>query len=70
MDKHVLHEMIRGFLRDDILHTIRIEVETDTLDQVKECLECGVDIIMLDNMSIEAMKGAVGMIGGRALVEA
>ena len=57
-------------LRDDIPHTIRIEVETDTLEQVKECLTCGVDIIMLDNMSVELMKEAVGLIGGRALVEA
>lgn len=51
-------------------HTIRIEVETDTLDQVDECLACGVDIIMLDNMACETMREAVGRIGGRALVEA
>ena len=51
-------------------HTIRIEVETDTLEQVEECIECGVDIIMLDNMSLEMMSKAVQMIGGRALVEA
>jgi nicotinate-nucleotide pyrophosphorylase (carboxylating) len=57
-------------LRDEIPHTIRIEVETDTLEQVKECLTCGVDIIMLDNMSVEAMKEAVELIDGRALVEA
>ncbi|MFC1832667.1 carboxylating nicotinate-nucleotide diphosphorylase, partial [Thermodesulfobacteriota bacterium] len=51
-------------------HTIRIEVETDTLDQVRECLECGVDIIMLDNMSPATMREAVQIIDGRALVEA
>lgn len=51
-------------------HTIRIEVETDTLEQVEECIECGVDIIMLDNMSPEMMSKAVQVIGGRALVEA
>ena len=51
-------------------HTIRIEVETDTLDQVRECLECGVDIIMLDNMSPATMRQAVQIIDGRALVEA
>lgn len=51
-------------------HTIRIEVETDTLAQVRECLECGVDIIMLDNMNYDEMKEAVTLIGGRALVEA
>ena len=53
-----------------IPHTIRIEVETDTLEQVKECLECGVDIIMLDNMTPETMTMAVQLINGRALVEA
>ena len=54
----------------NIPHTIRIEVETDTLEQVEECIECGVDIIMLDNMSPEMMTRAVKMINGRALVEA
>lgn len=51
-------------------HTIKIEVETDTLEQVDECLVCGVDIIMLDNMSCETMREAVQKISGRALVEA
>ncbi len=51
-------------------HTVRIEVETETLDQVRECLACGVDIIMLDNMDLETMEQAVRMINGRALVEA
>lgn len=57
-------------VRAEIPHTIRVEVETDTLAQVEECLQCGVDIIMLDNMSVERMKEAVTLIGGRALVEA
>ena len=57
-------------VRGRVPHTIRIEVETDTLAQVRECLECGVDIIMLDNMGPEMMREAVGIIGGRALVEA
>ncbi len=57
-------------VRKKIPHTIRIEVETDTLEQVKECLDCSVDIIMLDNMDCETMEGAVKTIGGRALVEA
>lgn len=57
-------------VRGQIPHTIRIEVETDTLQQVEECLECSVDIIMLDNMSPETMAQAVRTIGGRALVEA
>lgn len=57
-------------VREQIPHTIRIEVETDTLQQVQECLECAVDIIMLDNMNVEMMAGAVQLINGRALVEA
>ncbi len=57
-------------VRGQIPHTIRIEVETETLEQVQECLECGVDIIMLDNMSPEMMATAVRLINGRALVEA
>ncbi|MCK5070779.1 MAG: carboxylating nicotinate-nucleotide diphosphorylase [Desulfocapsa sp.] len=57
-------------LRERVPHTIKIEVETDTLDQVRECLECGADIIMLDNMDLVTMKEAVAMIAGRALVEA
>lgn len=57
-------------VRGQIPHTIRIEVETDTLEQVEECLTCGVDIIMLDNMTPEMMARAVGSINGRALVEA
>jgi nicotinate-nucleotide pyrophosphorylase (carboxylating) len=51
-------------------HTIRVEVETDTLEQVEQCLDCGVDIILLDNMSPATMAEAVAMIDGRAIVEA
>jgi nicotinate-nucleotide pyrophosphorylase (carboxylating) len=57
-------------VRARIPHTIRIEVETDTLEQVRECLACGVDIIMLDNMTPETMVDAVRIIDKRALVEA
>lgn len=51
-------------------HTLKIEVEVETFDQIREALESKADIIMLDNMSIEDMTKAVGMINGRALVEA
>ncbi|SHE99992.1 carboxylating nicotinate-nucleotide diphosphorylase [Caloramator proteoclasticus] len=47
----------------------KIEVETETIDMVKECLECNVDIIMLDNMNIEDIKKAVSIINGKALIE-
>jgi len=56
--------------RKAVPHTIRIEVETESIEQVKEALAAGADIIMLDNMSTEAMKEAVDFINGRALTEA
>lgn len=56
--------------RASIPHTIKIEVETETLEQVKEALDSGADIIMLDNMSPMLMKQAVEIIGGKALTEA
>lgn len=56
--------------RGRIPHTIRIEVETSTLDEVREALSAGADIIMLDNMSNEVMEEAVRLINGRAVTEA
>lgn len=57
-------------LRASISHAHKIEVECDTLEQVKEAIECKADIIMLDNMSTDMMKTACEMIAGRAIVEA
>lgn len=56
--------------REKIPHTIKIEVETESMEQVKEALLAGADIIMLDNMNPEAMKEAVSYINGQALTEA
>ncbi len=56
--------------RDKIPHTASIEVETETLEQVKEAVEAGADIIMLDNMPVEQMKQAVKLINNRAITEA
>jgi len=56
--------------RKNIPHTIKIEVETETIEEVIEALEAGADIIMLDNMSIPMMKEAVKIINKKALVEA
>lgn len=53
-----------------IPHTLKIEVETETLAQVDEALAANADIIMLDNMSLVEMSTAVGIIAGRAIVEA
>ena len=47
----------------------KIEIETETLEQVAEAVEAGADIIMLDNMTPEVMKQAVALIGGRAQTE-
>ncbi|MGI6114624.1 carboxylating nicotinate-nucleotide diphosphorylase [Luoshenia tenuis] len=47
----------------------KIEVEVETLEQVKEAVEAGADIIMLDNMNPEQMRQAIALIGGRAQAE-
>lgn len=57
-------------LRKKIGHTVKIEVETRTLDEVKEAVSAGADIIMLDNMTLEQMQEAVRIIDGKALTEA
>lgn len=56
--------------RNAIPHTMKIEVEVEDLNGVKEALEAGADIIMLDNMSPEKMTEAVALINGTAIVEA
>ncbi len=57
-------------LRQKVPHTLKIEVEVENLVQLQEALDAGVDIIMLDNMSIEDMKTAVDITAGKALLEA
>lgn len=57
-------------LRKKIGHMTKIEVETRNLDELKEALAVGTDIIMLDNMSPELMKEAVEITNGRAVLEA
>ncbi|MBE6858101.1 MAG: carboxylating nicotinate-nucleotide diphosphorylase [Ruminococcus sp.] len=57
-------------LREKIGHTVKIEVEVRTLDELKEALENNVEIIMLDNMSCEEMAEAVKITDGNALLEA
>jgi nicotinate-nucleotide pyrophosphorylase (carboxylating) len=53
-----------------IPHTLKIEIETETLAQVDEALAAGADIIMLDNMNLDEMRSAVATVAGRALLEA
>ena len=57
-------------LRKHISHAHKIEVECDTIEQVKEAVNCGADIIMLDNMSLDTMRECVKLIDGKAIVEA
>ncbi len=57
-------------LREKIGHTVKIEVETRNLDEVREAARANVDIIMLDNMDNETMSEAVKIINGKALTEA
>lgn len=59
-----------NMVKKNLSHAHKIELECDTLEQVKEGLPLGVDIIMLDNMSLEQMKEAVKFINHRAVVEA
>ncbi|MBQ9688021.1 carboxylating nicotinate-nucleotide diphosphorylase [bacterium] len=56
-------------VREKLSHAHKIEVECDTLKQVYEALECGVDIIMLDYMNLEQVREACEIIAGRAVVE-
>jgi nicotinate-nucleotide pyrophosphorylase (carboxylating) len=51
-------------------HTIKVEVEVETLEQVEEALEAGAHIIMLDNMTPPMMRQAMDIIGRKAVVEA
>ena len=57
-------------LRKNISHAHKIEVECDTLEQVKEAVEVKADIIMLDNMDIQTMREACNIISDKAIVEA
>lgn len=57
-------------LREKVGHTVKIEVEVADMEMLKEALDLGVEIIMLDNMSNEEMAEAVKLTNGRALLEA
>ena len=59
-----------GLALERASHTIKVEVEVETLDQVREAVDAGAHIIMLDNMSVDLMREAMALIDGRAVVEA
>jgi nicotinate-nucleotide pyrophosphorylase (carboxylating) len=57
-------------LRAKAQHTFKIEVECESLDMVKEALDCGVEIIMFDNMELDEIKDGLKLVAGRAMTEA
>ena len=57
-------------LKSKLGHTVKIELEVRTLDELRQALEAKVDIIMLDNMDCDTMRQAVEITGGKALLEA
>ncbi len=57
-------------LRDRVPHTMAVEVEVDRLDQIEPVLAAGVDVIMLDNFTLDRLRAGVRLIAGRAVVEA
>ncbi|MBM3940146.1 MAG: carboxylating nicotinate-nucleotide diphosphorylase [SAR202 cluster bacterium] len=77
-DNHIAAMARRGLTLADLVrrarsqapHTVRIEVECDSLEQVREALDAGADIVMFDNMTPEQMRQGVALCKGRALTEA
>ena len=63
-----LAEAVRT-IKQRVPHTMKVEVEVTSIDQIDAALAGGADIILLDNMSTDAMRDAVRRIGGRALTE-
>jgi len=77
-DNHIRTLALEGMSLKDVIkkahanasHTIKIEVEVEDLAQVKEALESGAQIILLDNMTPNEMGKAVALCGGKAITEA
>jgi nicotinate-nucleotide pyrophosphorylase (carboxylating) len=57
-------------LRSSAQHTFKVEVECETLDMVQEALDCGVEVIMFDNMDLNEIKAGLKLVNGRAITEA
>lgn len=57
-------------VRENVGHMVKVEIEVDTLEQLREALETRVDAVLLDNMTPEQLTQAVGLVGGRVLTEA
>lgn len=56
--------------RQNVGHLVKIELEVDSLEQLAEALDIGVDAVLLDNMGPEMLAKAVAMVAGRAITEA
>ena len=56
--------------RAGVGHLVKIELEVDTLDQLREAMDLGVDAVLLDNMGPDLLREAVGIVAGRAITEA
>jgi nicotinate-nucleotide pyrophosphorylase (carboxylating) len=56
--------------RRHVGHLVKIEVEVDSLEQLREALDLGVDVVLLDNMSLDRLREAVRMAKGKAVTEA
>ena len=57
-------------VKNELPHTMKLEVEVDRLDQIPPVLAAGVDIIMLDNFNLDDLRAGVSLIDGKAIVEA
>ena len=77
-DNHIEALALRGLSIGDVVrraiagasHTIKVEVEVETLEQLTEVLDAGADLVLLDNMDTDTMTAAVELVNGRAIVEA
>ena len=77
-DNHIEALSLQGLSIGDVVrraisgasHTIRVEVEVETLDQLEEVLDAGADLVLLDNMEPEGMETAVKIAAGHAVIEA
>ena len=77
-DNHIEALALQGLSIGDVVrkalagasHTIKVEIEVETLEQLEEVLDAGADLVLLDNMSVERMSKAVSVAAGRAILEA
>ena len=77
-DNHIEAMELQGIGIGDVVrralegapHTIKVEIEVETIEQLEEVLDAGADLVLLDNMGVEQMAAAVMIADGRAMLEA